>query len=104
MTDEIQTPPPIQITDSTAKEQGGAGMRDFMLVVAALPALIAVFGKGDVIAAVNYIASAEFAPVLGVVAVAGVAIWRQFITRWSKQKLITTGEAAPNNVSQVIQK
>lgn len=104
MTEHIETPPPIQVTDSTAKEQGGAGARDLMLLVAALPALVAVLGKGDVIAIVNFIASAEFAPALGVLAVAAVGIWRQIITRRSKQKLITTALSADNSVAQVVQK
>ena len=60
-----------------------------MLVVAALPALIAVFGTRDLKQIIDYIASAQFAPVLGIIVIAGTAAWRQWITRHNNAQKVT---------------
>jgi hypothetical protein len=104
MTDEVQTPPPLQVVDSTAKEQGGAAVRDIALVLAAVPALLAFLGKRDFIGMVTWLSSVEGLPALGVVVTAAVLIWRQLVTRWSKRKLITTAMSADDRVAVVVQK
>lgn len=104
MVEEIETPPPLQVTDSTAKEQTGAAVRDLMLVVAVLPALVAVLGTRDLKAIVDFVASEQFAPALGVILALAVVVWRQLVTRWEKRKLITSAKAAPDSVATVIEK
>lgn len=104
MSEEIETPPPIQVVDSTAKEQAGAATRDLALVLASIPALLAFIGKRDFIGLVTWLSSVEGLPALGVIATAGVLIWRQLLTRWAKRKLITVATHADDSVAQVIQK
>lgn len=104
MTDQIDTPPPIQITDGTAKEQAGAATRDLALVLAAIPALLAFLGKHDFIGLVTWLSSVDGLPALGVTVTAAVLVWRQVITRWSKRKLITVATHADDSVAQVVQK
>lgn len=104
MSEEIETPPPIQVVDSTAKEQAGAATRDLALVLAAIPALLAFLGQRDFIGLVRWLSSVEGLPALGVVVGAGVLVWRQVITRLSKRKLITVATHADDSVAQVIQK
>lgn len=104
MTEEIETPPPLQVTDSTTKEQAGAATRDLALVLAAIPTLLALIGKHDFIGLVTWLSSVEGLPALGVIVTAAVLVWRQVITRWSKRKLITVAAHADDSVAQVIQK
>jgi hypothetical protein len=104
MTEEIKTPPPIQVVDSTAKEQAGAAVRDIALLLAAVPALIAFLGKRDFVGLASWLSSVEGLPILGVAVTAGVLTWRQFLTRWSKRKLITMAKEVDDSVAQVIQK
>lgn len=102
--DEIETPPPLKVTEGTAKEQTGAAVRDVLLVASALPALLAVLGTRDVKQIIDFIGSSDFAPALGVIVAAGVLVWRQCVTRWEKRKLITAADAAPSSVATVVKK
>lgn len=104
MTDQIETPPPLQVTDGTVKEQAGAATRDVALLLAAIPALLAFLGKRDFIGLVTWLSSVEGLPALGVIVTAGVVVWRQCLTRWSKRKLITLATHTDDSVAQVIQK
>lgn len=99
---ELPTPPAILVTDSTVQEQVGAALRFLALLAAAVPTLTALFGKRDLIGLINYISSAEFAPVLGVLVTAGVLGWSQVSARINKQKLITAADHAPDAVAQVV--
>jgi hypothetical protein len=69
MTDETTPPPPAS--------QTGTAVRDIALIVGALPALLAVLGTRDLTKVVDYIASVQFAPALGVILTGGVMLWRQ---------------------------
>lgn len=95
---------PIIVNPSPAKDQIATATRDVALLLAALPALIALLGKRDVIGIVNYLASAEGSTVLGMIVAAGVVAWRQIIARRKKTELVTVAEAAPNRVAVVEQK
>lgn len=76
------TPPkPIEVRVSPAVDQTGAISRDILLIASVLPALIAVIGKRDLQAIINYISSTEFAPVLSIIVATVVIGWRQWITR-----------------------
>ena len=90
---------PIVINASPVTDQAAAASRDVLLVVAALPTLIAVLGTHDVQQIVTYVSGAGFAPVLGILVTAGVMIWRQIVTRRHKANLVTAAEAAPNSVA-----
>lgn len=92
---------PIVVNPSPAKDQIATATRDAALLLAALPALIALLGKRDVIGIVNYLASAEGSTVLGMIVAAGVVAWRQIIARRKKAELVTVAEAAPNRVAVV---
>jgi hypothetical protein len=104
MTEEIQTPPPLQVVDGTAKEQVGAGVRDVTLILAAVPMLVALIGKRDLIGLITWLSSVDGAPVLGVIVAAGVFAWRQVRTRWDKRKIITLATHVDDSVAQVVQK
>lgn len=92
---------PIVVNPNPAKDQIATATRDVALLLAALPALIALLGKRDVIGIVNYLASAEGSTVLGMLVAAGVVAWRQIIARRKKAELVTVAEAAPNRVAVV---
>lgn len=104
MTEQLDTPPPIQVTDGTAREQAGAFTRDVALVLAALPALLAFLGKRDVIGLVTWLSSVEGLPTLGAIVAGAIFVWRQVITRWTKRKLITVATHVDDSVATVVQK
>lgn len=95
---------PIVVNPSPAASQTATASRDVLLLVAALPALIAVFGTRDVKQIVDFIASAQFAPVLGLIVGGVVVVWRQINARRKKAELVTVAEAAPNSVAVVVPK
>lgn len=100
----MSEPTPIIVNPNPAKDQIATATRDIALLLAALPALIALLGKRDVIGIVNYLASAEGSTVLGMIVAAGVVAWRQVIARRKKAELVTVAEAAPNKVAVVEEK
>ncbi|MET0363014.1 MAG: hypothetical protein ABW169_00030 [Sphingobium sp.] len=92
---------PIVVNPSPVKDQVMTATRDITLILAAIPALIALLGKRDVIGIVNYLASAEGSAVLGMLVAAGVVVWRQLLARRANAKLQIVAEAAPNRVAIV---
>jgi hypothetical protein len=92
---------PIIVHSSPAREQASTAARDVTLIVAALPALIAVLGTRDVKAIVDYVASAEFAPVLGLIVSLAVMAWRQRHTRRAKARMVKLAEASPDALAIV---
>lgn len=92
---------PIIVNASPAKDQIATATRDVALLLAALPALIALLGKRDVIGIVNYLASAEGSTVLGMIVAAGVVGWRQWLARRKKAQLVTVAASAPDRVAIV---
>lgn len=97
-------PQPIEVKDSTVAEQTGSGLRDLTLILAALPVLVTLFGKGDVQAIVNYLASNEGIAFVGALVAIGTVIWRQFIARKNKHQLVKVADAADDRVAVVIPK
>lgn len=95
---------PIIVNPSPAKDQIATATRDVALLLAALPALIALLGKRDVIGIVNYLASAEGSTVLGMIVAAAVVGWRQLLARKKKAELVTVAASAPDQVAVVAEK
>ena len=92
---------PIVLDASPAGLQAGTLARDAVLVLAALPTLVAVVGRRDLVEIVNYLGSAEFAPAAGVIVTAGVLVWRQVLARRSKAQQVRLAEAEPGSVEIV---
>lgn len=92
---------PIIVNPNPAKDQIATATRDVALLLAALPALIALLGKRDVIGIVNYLASAEGSTALGMIVAAAVVVWRQVIARRKKAELVTVAASAPDRVAVV---
>lgn len=97
-------PTPIIVNPSPAKDQIATATRDVALLLAALPALIALLGKRDVIGIVNYLASAEGSTVLGMIVAAVVVGWRQILARKKKAELVTVARDASDRVAVVADK
>jgi hypothetical protein len=85
--------PPAYIEKSPAKDQGGAFLRDALILASALPALIAVFGTHDLGQIVSYLQSTQFAPALGVLVLIGTSAWRQVVTRRKKKEVIAVANS-----------
>lgn len=92
---------PVVVNPSPVADQTATAARDWLLVLSALPALIAVLGTRDVKQIVDFIAGTQFAPALGVIIGAAVLLWRQVIARRAKATLVTVATAAPDHVAQV---
>lgn len=95
------TETPVVVNPSPVADQVGTIMRDLALILAALPALLAVLGTRDVKQIVGFLSSTEFAPVLGVLVTGGVLLWRQLIARRAKAELVTVATAAPDSVAVI---
>lgn len=95
---------PIVVNASPAGLQAGTLARDVTLVLAALPALVAVLGRRDLVEIVNYLGSAEFAPAAGVIVTAAVLVWRQLLARRAKATQLTLAQAEPGQVKIVGEK
>lgn len=90
---------PIEVATSPASEQAGSAGRDIILIVSVLPALLAVLGKHDLNAVINYISGVEFAPVLSVLVGAGVVAWRQWVTRRSHANKLMMARNVSNRIA-----
>lgn len=93
---------PVVVNASPVADQTGTATRDVLLIVSALPALIAVFGTRDVQKIVSFIGSVEFAPVLGILVGTAVMAWRQVIARRKKAELVTVAQGAPDTTAIVV--
>jgi hypothetical protein len=92
MSDQTE-PAPSYVEKSPTKDQGGALLRDALIVVSVLPALTAVLGTRDVGQIVAFLQSTQFAPALGVLVLVGTSIWRQIVTRRKKKEVIAVANS-----------
>lgn len=92
---------PIEVPASAVSSQSGTAVRDILLVVSALPALLAVLGQKDLQAVVRFLGSTEFAPALGVLVTAGVFGWRQWLARKKHAEAVAMAQSAANHVAVV---
>lgn len=76
-----ETPKPIEVPASPVGTQAATGSRDFLLLVAALPALVAVLGKGNVKDIVDWFASEPGLAFLALVIAIVTPLWRQWLAR-----------------------
>lgn len=92
MTEEIETPPPIQITEGTFAAQAATAGRYVLASVGSY-----AMGKG-------WIDGELLTLVTGLATVLAPLVYSVWKTHHNKQLLITVGNAAPARVAQVIQK
>lgn len=88
------------MADSPVPEQVGSITRDILLIASVLPALLAVLGTYDVTKITIFIASQQFAPVLGLIVTGGVVLWRQIITRKRKAEIVAAKQVTPVDAQQ----
>lgn len=92
---------PIEVAVSPAGAQASTAARDVALILAILPALIAVIGQRDLIALIRFIGSTEFAPVLGLIVAAAVPLWRQWLARRKHANDLKMAKSADDSVAVV---
>lgn len=92
---------PVVVSPSPVSDQVGTGTRDLLLIVAALPALVAVFGTRDITQIVNWIASQQGLSFLGLAIAVGTGAYRQWLARRKHTDLKTVAAAAPDSVGVV---
>lgn len=90
---------PIIVPTTPVAAQASTLTRDLLILVAALPGLLAVLGTRDLLKVIAYIQSVEFAPALGVIVLTLVAIWRQIIARRETAKLQIMNQWTPSAIS-----
>jgi hypothetical protein len=92
---------PIEVPASPVGGQTATGSRDILILLAALPALIAVLGTRDVSTIVAYIGSSEFAPALGLLIAGGTVAWRQWLARRKHANELKMAKSADDSVAVV---
>jgi len=98
------TDKPIVVSPSPAATQAGTGTRDFLLLVAALPALMAVLGTRDVKQIVDWLAGQQGLTFLGLAIAIGTPIWRQWLARRKHANELKMATSADDAVAKVVGK
>jgi hypothetical protein len=94
-------PSPIVVNASAVPDQASAALRDIVLVLSAVPTVMAFIGKGDMMGLVSWMSSTAAAPVMGVLATAAVVIWRQWNARHRNAVSVKLASAAPDSIAVV---
>lgn len=89
---------PIEVAASPAADQASTGGRDLILLVAALPALIAVLGTHDVGQIVDWFAGQQGLAFLGLAAAIATPLWRQWLARRKHADLKAIEEKVDNTI------
>jgi len=92
---------PIEVPITATAQQFGTGARDFLLLVAALPALIAVLGTRDLKQIVDWIAGQQGIAFLGLVIAIGTPLWRQWLARRKHANDLKMARNADDSVAVV---
>lgn len=92
---------PIEVAASAAPAQTATGARDILLLVAALPALVAILGKRDVKQLIDWLASEPGLAFVGLVIALGTAGWRQWLARRTHAEQLKMASATPDRVAVV---
>ncbi|MCP3731995.1 hypothetical protein M9978_16340 [Sphingomonas sp. MG17] len=92
---------PIEVSASPAPAQTATGARDILLLVAALPALVAILGKRDVKALIDWLASEPGLAFVGLLLAIGTAAYRQWHARRTHAEQLKMAEATPDRVAIV---
>jgi hypothetical protein len=95
---------PIEVSTSPAGTQAATGSRDFLLLVAALPALVAVLGTHNVKDIVDWFAGEQGLAFLGLVIAIGTPLWRQWLARRKHANELKMAKSADDSVATVVTK
>lgn len=90
---------PIVVPASATGPQVATGARDLVLLVAALPALVAVLGTGDVKAIVDWLASEPGLAFVGLAIAIVTSCWRQWKARRAVRELQVLERNVPARVA-----
>lgn len=91
--DTVETP--IEVRASPVKDQAATGARDIVLLVAALPALVAVLGTRDVKQIIDWLASEPGLTAIVALGAIVTPIWRQWLARRTHAKQVTLADTSP---------
>jgi hypothetical protein len=92
---------PIEVPASPAPAQTATGARDMLLLIAALPALVAVLGTRDVKQIIDWLASEPGLAFVGLLIAIGTPIWRQWLARRTHAEQVKMATVAPDRVAVV---
>ncbi|QDZ07441.1 hypothetical protein FPZ24_08080 [Sphingomonas panacisoli] len=92
---------PIEVPVTPTAAQVGTGTRDVLLLVAALPALVAVLGKHSMVDTVNWLGSEPGLAFVGLVIAIGTPAWRQWKARRQHANELKMAKSASDNVAVV---
>lgn len=99
MTETVPTP--VVVNPSPVGDITGSLVRDFVVVLAALPILVKMIGARDLTGLLHWVQSSDGALVLAIVLPIVASGWRALLARSKKATLVTVAEAAPDSVAQV---
>lgn len=92
---------PIEVPASPGSTQAATGSRDLLLLIAALPALVAVLGTRDVKQIVDWFAGQQGLAFLGLLVAIGTPLWRQWIARRKHANEVKMAGSASDSVAIV---
>jgi Flp pilus assembly protein TadB len=95
------TDDPIVVSPSAAGVQASTGSRDLLLLVAALPALVAVLGTRDVVKIVAWLGSEPGLAFVGLILALGTTAYRQWLARRKHAETVTIARSADDSVAVI---
>jgi Flp pilus assembly protein TadB len=95
------TDDPIVVSPSAAGIQASTGSRDLLLLLAALPALVAALGTRDVVKIVAWIGSEPGLAFVGLVIALATPVYRQWLARRKHAETVTITRSAPDSVAVI---
>lgn len=92
---------PIIVDPSKINAQVGTGIRDLVVIIGVVSAVLGFVRTGDLNGLLSYIQAPEFLAAAGIVAVAAVTGYRQWRARRDTKALVKIADAAPDTVAKV---
>jgi hypothetical protein len=92
---------PIEVSATATGAQAATGSRDILLLIAALPALVAVLGKGSVKDIVDWFAAEQGLAFIGLVIAVGTPLWRQWLARRKHANEVKMAVSADDSVALI---
>ena len=92
---------PIEVPPTPGGIQAATGSRDILLLVAAIPALVAVLGTRNVKDIVDWFAGEQGLAFLGLLIAIVTPLWRQWLARRKHANDVKMAKSADNRVAVI---
>lgn len=93
---------PIEVPATPTSTQVATGSRDILLLIAALPALVAVLGTHNVKNIADWFAGEQGLAFVALIIALGTPLWRQWLARRKHANEVKMATSAKDTVAKVL--